>query len=82
MKKHYEGGTVVPITKGNSKVQSSWVPMPNQQNKRAVHSHPILQTGVTNMKSMAEWRVEDRNRRAKETFGRIADRLRARRDGV
>jgi len=80
MKKHYEGGNIVPITVGN--VKSAWIDSPDASRARAIALRPILQTGVTNMKSMAEWRVEDRNRRAKETFGRIADRLRQKRDGV
>ena len=80
MKKHYEGGNIVPITVGH--VKSAWIDSPDASKARAIALRPILQTGVTNMKSMAEWRVEDRNRRAKETFGRIADRLRAKRDGI
>ena len=80
MKKHYEGGNVVPITTGN--VRSSWVSTPNEQRERELSLRPILRVGAMNMQSYAAWEYQDKKERAAKVFGSLAAQLRAKRDGV
>ena len=80
MKKHYEGGNVVPITTGN--VRSSWVSTPNEQRERELSLRPILRVGAMSMQSYAAWGYQDKKERAAKVFGSLAAQLRAKRDGV
>ncbi len=80
MKKGFENGNVVPIVSGNK--QSGWPQIPSEDRQRACHLYPILNMGATNMQSLAEWTTQDKKRRAAKIFARLADKLRAKRDGV
>ncbi len=80
MKKHYEGGNVVPITTGN--VRSSWVSTPNEQRERELSLRPILRVGAMNMQSYAAWEYQRKHDEAIHKLRRVAAQLRAKRDGV
>jgi hypothetical protein len=79
--KGFENGNVVPIVSGN--VQSFWIEMPNEYRKRD-RIYPILRTGMHDsaMQTYLEAECRRKKEKAARIFGGLADKLRAKRDGV
>ena len=61
----FEGGNIVPFSRGKHGVASGWVASPSETNQRTMDSHPIMHMGVlvvcNNLQKSAKKVMQDKS---------------------